>query len=167
MSAAAEEKPLPHLAPGSGRDAQHARPQRGGSLPTCSRVHEVSEITCLSCMAGQQGLNCWEVLVSPCCKRDRSRCPTCPIYVRIRKAASVAQTVSIRLKDGRCLRGQVHVWGADRLSDRLNGPDIFLAITEVRWGEEANNPHQQGAATTPVVFIARDHIASVEPVEGT
>ena len=130
---------------------------RNMQLPPCSRVHNVSEITCLSCMAAQQGLNCWQVATSSCCKRDRSQCQNCSIYVRIRKAGTVIQEVTICLKDGGSLRGQIHVAGTQRLSDYLNGSELFLALTKVQWAEPDKDE-------VPVLFVAKDHVASIQPL---
>ena len=131
-------------------------------LPPCSRVHKVSEITCLSCMAAQQGLNCWDVPVSPCCKRDRSQCHTCTVYAAVRKAGTCVHPVTICLKDGGCLRGQVHVPVGERVSDYLNNSATFLTVTEVQWTE--GHPASEGPSP-PVIFIATNHIAWVEPTE--
>jgi len=108
-------------------------------------------------MAAQQGLNCWQVPVSPCCKRDRSQCKSCPIYVKIRKAGTAIQEVTMCLKDGGCLRGQIHVSGTQRLSDYLNGSELFLALTKVQWAEPDKGE-------VPVLFVAKDHVTSIQPL---
>ncbi|MDD2717393.1 MAG: hypothetical protein PHW04_16000 [Candidatus Wallbacteria bacterium] len=47
----------------------------------CWDIHACPACHYLYCEAYKQGINCWEVKIKPCCKRqDFARCQKCGIY---------------------------------------------------------------------------------------
>jgi hypothetical protein len=76
--------------------------------------------------------------------------------------------VRMCLRDGRWLQGQIHVAGTERLSDRINGPECFLTMTEVAWDSQEDPGLQSAGAdrdATAVLFVAKSQVALIQPLE--
>jgi len=116
---------------------------------------------CAGCLARQNHSYCWQVSTSPCCKRDRSVCRHCDVYISYQSQCGKTQTVELQLVDGRALVGEVYVPSDSRLSQVLNDDDrAFLPITDVT--EDASYPSD--ARPVRVLLINKQAIAILKPI---
>ncbi len=116
---------------------------------------------CAGCLAKESHSYCWQVNTSPCCKRDRSVCRHCDVYISYQSQCGKTQTVELQLADGSVLVGEVHVPSDSRLSQVLNDANrAFLAITNVT--EDASYPSD--ARPVRVLLINKQAIAILKPI---
>ena len=118
---------------------------------------------CDGCIARQQHSNCWEVSVSPCCKRSRTECTNCQVYISYQRSCGASHEVEVRLTDGTWLAGKVYVPPDKRLSELVNDPGrMFLTITDV-----TEDPgHASGSCSAGVLMLNKCTIKSIQPLGG-
>ncbi len=118
---------------------------------------------CGGCIARQQHSNCWQVAVSPCCKRSRTECAHCAVYISYQSSCGAKHEVEIRLADGMWLVGEIYVPPDKRLSELVNDPQrMFLTITNV-----TEDPgHACNSTASQVLMLNKRTIQSIQPVGG-
>ncbi len=133
------------------------------STPWCEDYWAVSGMrreTCAGCMAREQGRRCWEVSVSPCCKRPRDYCRGCEVYVAYLRSCGASQTVEIHTFDGTTMVGDIYVPAGSRLSTVLNDPDRdFITVTNV----SIDRQYSATGGFSRVMMVSRRNITTVEP----
>ncbi len=120
-----------------------------------------SEI-CTGCIARQQHSNCWEVTVSPCCKRSRTECKRCEVYISYQRTCGASQEAEIHLADGTVLVGNIYVPPDRRFSELVNDPQrLFLTITDI-----AEDPqHTANSVASSLLLLNKRTIKSIQPLE--
>jgi len=136
-----------------------ARAEASGCI--CKELIEDNS-RCEGCGWAQQGINCWEVEVSPCCDLPRSACSQCPVYISYLRLYGTSMRVVMGTDDGAVLEGTVHVPHRQRLSDLMNDDSRrFLAVREPRWRQGV----PAGLPEGKVVIVGISHVAWAVPIE--
>lgn len=127
-------------------------------------VAGLSRETCSGCVAAEEGRRCWEVSVSPCCKRPREYCATCEVYVAYVRSCGRPQTVEIHQFDGVMMVGDIYVPAGSRLSAVLNDPERdFITLTNV----SIDRQYSATGGFSRVLMVNRQSIKTVEPRSAT
>lgn len=130
----------------------------------CKCIHPKAGGLCTGCRASQQGRNCWEMNISPCCDLPRTSCDTCPVYAAAMRELALTQHVRILVEGGTVIEGEVFARRGHRVSDMLNDPErshIAVANAVVRHGEETG----LGTQSHPVVLVAKTSARLIYPLD--
>jgi hypothetical protein len=129
----------------------------------CRNVNPRAGPSCQGCRATEEGSNCWDMAISPCCDRDRSGCGTCPVHAMAMKALSQGRRARIVMQDGTTVEGLVAVRRGQRLSDLFNDETRpFVPMTEAIVSPPAG-PAAQAPTSRCVVFVATRAAALIFP----
>ncbi len=135
--------------------------------PWCEDYWAISGLnreTCAGCVAAEQDRRCWEVSVSPCCKRPRDYCGGCDVYIAYLRSCGRPQTVEVHTFDGMIMVGDIHVPAGSRLSAVINDPERdFVTITNV----SIDRQYSATGSFRPVMMVNRRSISTVEPRDTT
>ncbi len=136
-------------------------PANDSSGPFCKTIQQDQSL-CQSCHWAEEGKNCWEVQVSPCCQNSRDQCQRCPVKIAYMQAHGCFCPVLLCTDQGEIIHGHVYVPADLRLSDML-GADRrrFIPVVRPRWlrGEP------EYAGDWKVAMIGVEHIVWIAPEE--
>lgn len=135
-----------------------------GATCVCAKVRDLPGNICAGCRAREEGRNCWEVNVSPCCDLPRDSCETCHVFAAAMRHLSLTERIRVTLEGGVVIEGDVHRRKEQRISDTFNDPaKSHIPVTN------AVIKHPPGSGMAPerrdVILVAKRACFLIYPVK--